>query len=566
MDAETDVLVVGAGPVGLTAAVELHRRGVSVRIVDQLAAPLPYAKAVGVQPRTLEIWAAMGLVRQALDAAVPMRGQIAYVNGAEAGRLALDVPPDVPYGFVALPQYETERILTGYLSEHGVEVERGLSLTSFAQDAQAVTARLAGAAGQQVVRARYLVGCDGAHSTVRRGLGLAFLGDAFPEQYMLGDVEVDWSLPPGWAVRAMHQTDGKVDDLLVCIPLPGRGRYRMSMLVPPDLQTPAARRDDVAHGLEADRPAPTLGHIQAVLDRLAPEPTTAANMRWSSVFRISHRLVERYSVGRVFLAGDAAHVHPPTGAQGMNTGIQDAWNLAWKLALAVHGAAAADLLDSYSRERWPVGEEVVARTVRHAREGFDEDASDASLPIRREAQLLVGYRGSAWVGRDLPPGAADNPAPAAPAGGHPGAGRQWGSGPQPGDRAPDARELRRPVLNFAVRLFELTGGLNHVLLGYVETPRELAALEAAAQCARQCAHSRLDTYVVIAADAAALADGCVLPFVVDSAGEFRAAYHVTGGSAVLVRPDGYLGYRTDDVNADRLAAYLARVFAVPADV
>ena len=316
MDAETDVLVVGAGPVGLTAAVELHRRGVSVRIVDQLAAALPYAKAVGVQPRTLEIWAAMGLVRQALDAAVPMRGQIAYVNGAEAGRLALDVPPDVPYGFVALPQYETERILAGYLSEHGVEVERGLSLTSFAQDAQAVTARLAGAAGQQTVRARYLVGCDGAHSTVRRGLGLAFLGDAFPEQYMLGDVEVDWSLPPGWAVRAMHQTDGKVDDLLVCIPLPGRGRYRMSMLVPPDLQTPAARRDDVAHGLEADRPAPTLGHIQAVLDRLAPEPTTARNLRWSSVFRISHRLVERYSVGRVFLAGDAAHVHPPDRRAG----------------------------------------------------------------------------------------------------------------------------------------------------------------------------------------------------------------------------------------------------------
>ncbi len=560
MDAQTDVLVVGAGPVGLTAAVELHRRGVSVRIVDQLPAPLRYAKAVGVQPRTLEIWAAMGLVRQALDAAVPLRGQIAYVNGAEAGRLAFDVPPDVPYGFVALPQYETERILTGYLTDHGVAVERGVALTSFAQDAQAVTARLVGAAGQETVRARYLVGCDGAHSTVRKGLGLAFLGDAFPEQYMLGDVEVDWSLPPGWAVRSMHQSDGKVDDLLVCIPLPGRGRYRMSMLVPPDRQTPAARRDDVGHGLEADRPGPTLGHIQAVLDRLAPEPTTASTLRWSSVFRISHRLVERYSVGRVFLAGDAAHVHPPTGAQGMNTGIQDAWNLAWKLALAVHGAAAPDLLDSYSRERWPVGEEVVARTVRHAREGFDEDASDASLPIRREAQLLVGYRGSPWVGRDLPAGAA-GPSPAGPERDHPGAGRQWGSGPQPGDRAPDARGLRRPVLNFPVRLFELTGGLNHVLLGYVETPRELAALEGVAQRAQQRAHGRLDTYAVIAADAVGLADGCVLPFVVDTERDFSSVYHVTGGSAVLVRPDGYLGYRTDDVNADKLAAYLGRIFA-----
>ena len=564
MDVQTDVLVVGAGPVGLTAAVELHRRGVSCRIVDWLDAPLHFAKAVGIQPRTLEIWASMGLVRQALDAAVQLRGQIAYVNGTEAGRLALDVPPDVPYGFVALPQYDVERILTDYLTDHGVAIERGVALASFAQDGDAVTARLEGPGGRDTVRARYLVGCDGAHSIVRKGLGLAFLGDAFPEQYMLGDVEVDWSLPPGWAVRSMHQTDGKVDDLLVCIPLPGRGRYRMSMLVPPDLQTPVGRRDDVAHGLEADRPAPTLGHIQAVLDRLSPEPTTAGNLRWSSVFRISHRLVERYSVGRVFLAGDAAHVHPPTGAQGMNTGIQDAWNLAWKLALAVHGDAAPDLLDSYSRERWPVGEEVVARTVRHAREGFDEDSSDRSLPIRREAQLLVGYRGSAWVGRDLPRGATHDPHDMEPEVSHPGAGRHWGSGPQPGDRAPDARELRRPALNFPVRLFELTGGLNHTLLGYAENARELAALEGVAARARQCAHGRLDTYAVIAADAAGLAEGCVLPLVVDSAGEFRSAYAATGGSALLVRPDGYLGYRTDSVNADRLAAYLARVFAAPA--
>ena len=564
MDVQTDVLVVGAGPVGLTAAVELHRRGVSCRIVDQLDAPLHFAKAVGIQPRTLEIWASMGLVRQALDAAVQLRGQIAYVNGTEAGRLALDVPPDVPYGFVALPQYDVERILTDYLTDHGVAIERGVALASFAQDGDAVTARLEGPGGRETVRARYLVGCDGAHSIVRKGLGLAFLGDAFPEQYMLGDVEVDWSLPPGWAVRSMHQTDGKVDDLLVCIPLPGRGRYRMSMLVPPDLQTPAGRRDDVAHGLEADRPAPTLGHIQAVLDRLSPEPTTAGNLRWSSVFRISHRLVERYSVGRVFLAGDAAHVHPPTGAQGMNTGIQDAWNLVWKLALAVHGDAAPDLLDSYSRERWPVGEEVVARTVRHAREGFDEDSSDRSLPIRREAQLLVGYRGSAWVGRDMPRGATHDPHDTEPEVSHPGAGRHWGSGPQPGDRAPDARELRRPALTFPVRLFELTGGLNHTLLGYAENARELAALEGVAARARQCAHGRLDTYAVIAADAAGLAEGCVLPLVVDSAGEFRSAYAATGGSALLVRPDGYLGYRTDSVNADRLAAYLARVFAAPA--
>ena len=140
----------------------------------------------------------------------------------------------------------------------------------------------------------------------------------------------------------------------------------------------AGAADGVAHGFEGER-KPELHHIQAVLDRLSPEPTTARNLRWSSVFRISHRIVDAYGRGRVFVAGDAAHIHPPTGAQGMNTGIQDAHNLAWKLALAVSGHAAPGLLDSYDAERRPVGEEVVGRTVRSAREGIGADSTDAGL-------------------------------------------------------------------------------------------------------------------------------------------------------------------------------------------
>ena len=134
-----------------------------------------------------------------------------------------------------------------------------------------------------------------------------------------------------------------------------------------------------------------------MLDRLSPEPTTARNLRWSSVFRISHRIVDAYGRGRVFVAGDAAHIHPPTGAQGMNTGIQDAHNLAWKLALAVGGARRAGLLDSYDAERRPVGEEVVGRTVRSAREGIGADSTDPDYVIRREAQLLIDYADSPIV-------------------------------------------------------------------------------------------------------------------------------------------------------------------------
>ncbi|QWA25636.1 FAD-dependent monooxygenase [Streptomyces sp. JCM17656] len=171
----------------------------------------------------------------------------------------------------------------------------------------------------------------------------------------------------------------------------------MSMLVPPELTASGegASRDSVAHGLEGGR-APELGHIQAVLDRLSPQPTTASAMRWSSVFRISHRLVDRYSAGRVFLAGDAAHIHPPTGAQGMNTGIQDAYNLAWKLALALEGGAHPRLLDSYDAERRPVGEEVVGRTVKHAAQGIRATPDDMTTVMLREAQLLVAYPSSPW--------------------------------------------------------------------------------------------------------------------------------------------------------------------------
>jgi len=173
---ETQVLIAGGGPIGLTTAIELARRGVACRIVDPLLQPLHYAKAVGVQPRTLEVFEGMGVLRQILDAAIRMRGQIVYVNGERVTQLDFTLPNDIPFGFIAIPQYATEAILREELAMHGVQVQRGVRVTDFEHDADGVTATLAGGAGEQTVRAAYLVGADGAHSAVRKGLGLAFEG------------------------------------------------------------------------------------------------------------------------------------------------------------------------------------------------------------------------------------------------------------------------------------------------------------------------------------------------------------------------------------------------------
>ncbi|NEA53204.1 pentachlorophenol monooxygenase [Streptomyces sp. SID13666] len=556
-----DVLIAGAGPVGLSAAAELRRHGVRCRLIDRLPARLPYAKAVGIQPRTLEIWDRMGLVRAVLEAAVPMHGQLIYVNGREQARIELALPPEVPYGFAALPQYETERLLEEYVRGLGTAIERSTELLSFTQDADGVTARLMTASGgAEEVRTRYLIGCDGAHSTVRKGLGLGFEGGAFAEEYMLADVEADWDLPPGYGVRSLHHTDdGATDDLLVCIPLPGAGRYRMSMLVPPELSAQATdpapgRTAGVAHGLEGGR-VPELSHVQAVVDRLAPRPATVSTMRWSSVFRISHRIVDRYADGRVFVAGDAAHIHPPTGAQGMNTGIQDACNLAWKLALVISGEAGPTLLTSYDAERRPVGEEVVGRTVRHATRGIESDPDDPKTIMLREAQLLVGYRDGPLA--DSPYGPTD--------------------APQPGDRAPDCAGLTTPIATYPLRLLDiLRDRTGHVLVLYAAEAADLAEAADAAGVLRMTGSSPdtpdgpdagagLQTIAVLAREAAPTDPGALaVPGYRDTAGEFARLYRPEGPTGFLVRPDGHLGARFALADAKAALSSYGAALSVPA--
>lgn len=541
----TDVLIVGAGPTGLTAAVELARRGIDCRVIDRLATPPAQAdKAIGVHCRTMEIWEEQGIAREAMDAGIWLTGQMVFVNGVETHRMSWELP-GLPYAHLGLPQYETERLLTERLATLGVRPQRGAELVEFHQEDDGVLVTLAIAGGgQETVRAKYVVGCDGAHSKVRELLGLTFTGGLgkFPQLFMLGDVDVDWDMPPGHLLRFMHETDGRMDNMLVCVPLRGESRYRIATMAPGRFFAQTGGKD-APPGFSEELDEPVLEDVQAALDQLAPPGTRASNLRWSSVFRISHGIVDRYRDGRVFVAGDAAHLHPPAGGQGMNTGIQDAWNLAWKLALAVRGIAAPGLLDSYETERRPEGEEIVGRAVRMA--FTDElDRDDLKRQFLQEMSMLLSYSDSPIVGESLSTPDA-----------------LW-AGPEPGDRAPDVAGLHRQGVGHPLRLRDLTHGTRHTLLVYADDSADPEAVRTVPKLAadiRRHTSGEIDVYLVLGPEAPV---PWLLgpPVVRDNAGEFRTAYGVTGTALYLVRPDGHIGFRSRLIETDELSKNLQLVF------
>lgn len=529
-----DVLVVGAGPVGLTMACELARRGIRCRIIDRLAQPLPYCRAIGVTPRTLEVWDDMGVVRRMIDAGLWLNGLRSIINGQSAVDIR-DSFPDLPYSPLGLPQYETERILASHLSRFGVEVERGAALASLSQNADAVAVRITHPNGEAEEAAyRYVVGCDGAHSAVRNALGIAFQGDAFPMMFMLGDVHIAWDLPRGMALRALRLVKDGPPDLFIAIPLPEPGRYRVSMRAPENFSAAG----DTGHGIQSELRGPEIDALQAVADDLLPDRPRLSDLRWSSMFRISMRLAEHYRDRRVFIAGDAAHIHPPTGGQGMNTGIQDAYNLAWKLALVVDGKAPEALLDSYETERLPVGMDVVARTVAASRNiGHERDRKPDRLA---DTQINVSYRGTGWVRDDAPDLNADVPAP--------------------GDRAPDANGLRRQGFGFPLRLFDALRGTDHVLVvrpGGTDIGQELADVAAFAEETRSRFAGLVRTIAVVSGEDVAELPGVAL--YQDRDGTFAAAYGDNNAS-FLVRPDGYIGWRGHSWRDRGLSEHLDRIF------
>ncbi|HLG48170.1 MAG TPA: FAD-dependent oxidoreductase [Reyranella sp.] len=470
----TDVLICGAGAAGLTLAIDLARRDVDFRLIDAALQPFHGSRGKGVQPRTLEVFEDLGIVDRLVAAGGPYPPQRVHRDGGFEDSPFMEISdptPCEPYRIpLMLPQHKTEAILRERLAELGHRPLYGHALESFTQDDGGVTAVVKG----MPLRARYLVGCDGGRSTVRQVLGVGFPGETLGVRALVADLDLD-----GLSRDAWHRwNDGKPEGMSLC-PLMGTDQFQLQARIPGDGEV-----DLSAQGLEA-----------MIAARTRRNDLKVHAVSWASAYSMNARLADRYQVGRVFLAGDAAHTHPPTGGQGLNTSVQDSYNLGWKLAAALGGAT--DLLPTYEEERRPIAAGMLGlatRLLQATRTGGGNRRG------RAEQQLDLGYPDS-----------------------------RLAHGPNAGNRAPDA-----PVCGAAgqpTRLFNLLQGTHWTLLVY-EAPSPVAARRGLR--IHRIGHDIVDDQALV-----------------------REHYGMTTGDCVLVRPDGYIG--AVERHAAALERYLVSV-------
>jgi 2-polyprenyl-6-methoxyphenol hydroxylase-like FAD-dependent oxidoreductase len=336
---DTDVLIVGAGPVGLFLANECVRRGLRWRLVEAHAAQSSHSKALAIFPRTLEILDMAGLVGPFVEVANRVTSVAVIAHGHTLARVRF-TPDETPYSWIAMvPQNVTERLLAEHLQDKEGRIDYDTSFVTAVQHDDYVDVTLDHLGQREKLTAAFVVGCDGAHSVVRHLLNLRFEGAAYDTLFMLADIDSNDALP--------------ADELQLC----------PSELGPAAIfPISASWRRVVATVDQANGEVPSLDFVRQILRQRAPAAIEARALRWSSYFHVHHRQVADMRVGRIFIAGDAAHIHSPFGGQGMNTGLHDVWNLAWKLDLTLHGHGNDRLLQSYTAERRPVIAKVIRTT------------------------------------------------------------------------------------------------------------------------------------------------------------------------------------------------------------
>jgi 2-polyprenyl-6-methoxyphenol hydroxylase-like FAD-dependent oxidoreductase len=530
MTGQVDVLIVGAGPTGLALAAQLAAHGVRPRLVDRSHDRVHESRALAIQPRTLEVLAGFGVTEELLA-----RGNRAVRLHMHVRHRVLTLPMfDLGLGDTAYPhllflsQAETEDVLQHHLQTSGVTVERGVELVDLRTGADQVTCQLRHDDGRdETVAATYLVGCDGAHSTVRRAAGIAFEGSSYPQTFVLADVEAD-----GVAPGAAHVFLSRAG-MLLFFPLGRPASWRLLVMRPSTDPTPA------------DAPV-TLDEVRALTDTYTDGTVRLHDPVWMTNFRLHHRAAARYRTGRVFLAGDAAHIHSPAGAQGMNTGIQDAVNLGWKLAQTLHGTGPEELLDTYEPERAPIGRMVLRFTdraftiatstnplVRFARTHI----APALIPLAARARTgrAYAFRTVAQLGIRYRRSPLSVNGPGAPR-----------RGPRAGDRLADAEIIHNGQ---STTLHQAIGGPGwHLLLcGPTQawTTERIEALGPASGA--QLTVDRLG------ADSAPGAwhdpDGRALR---------RLGLSADDVALYLVRPDGHVGYRSGTAGVTEMSGYLNR--------
>jgi len=539
LKSDCQVLVIGAGPTGLMAANLLKRSGVTVRIVDDRVEASRESRAFAVMARSMELFGQLGLADRILDRGVVNPGIDFYVRARHVGGLDYDRAhsPDTPYEFITLhPQSNTEAVLIDDLTRLGVVVERQTTVTGLSQDLEGVLTSATGPDGhERTIHSQYVIGADGAHSAVRKSLGLSFEGAKYPQTFMLADCRVDWPLDHARFRVFMHGAT-----IALFLPLDGGKRSRVMA---------------TDHSNKADQEGPEAAQLD--LAELEPvyREATGLDVRltdpvWTTRYRVSHRGVPRYGEGRVFVAGDAAHIHSPAGGQGMNTGLQDAANLVWKLAATLAGAPS-DLLDTYDSERRPVGQQVVETSDKMFSAAAGQTGWEAGLrdwfagPVsaaisrvdavqhrafRRLSQLEIGYSPNSFL------------EDAAPALGK--------TGPAVGRRAPNA------VIAHHVDVFDLLSGYGFSVLALSRKPLERDEAHRLAAALDTLAADRVKVHLVTR-----LAVGRDERVVAAASADVFDAYGLRerdGQAIYLIRPDGYVAWRGDGLDVAACGRFLQR--------